>query len=315
MDKKIEGNSKDEKTSSELKVTSRDMNEGAEIWLGEKIKCLDHGFIYLVDYMGNDSSVAQAARTSYGKGTKSVSNNEGLIRRLMKDNHTSPFEMVELKFHAKMPIFVARQWIRHRTASVNEYSGRYSEMISEFYVPASSEMTKQSTKNKQGRSEDALPPEVQMEILCMLKNDANLAFYDYKKMIDAGFSKELARIGLPLSTYTEWYWKIDLHNLFRFLMLRLDKMAQKEIRVYAEAIAQILKSSYPLSFKAFEDFTLYAEKLSRQEVIALGELGMFFIKGKFQEAVEKAGIKNPREIEEFKEKLIRFGITFEIDKV
>lgn len=281
--------------------TLRPMNPGAEKWLCRPIKCLDHGFVYLVDYMGNDTSIAEAARVSYGQGTKKVSEDRGLIRYLRRNSHTTPLEMVEFKFHCKMPIFVARQWIRHRTANVNEYSGRYSVMSNEFYVPEPSALATQSDSNRQGRGE-TLSPAIQKEVLELLKAEYIAQYGLYEKFLKFNLARELARIGLSVANYTEWYWKIDVHNLFHFLRLRLDKHAQYEIRVFGEAMANIVKESLPISFEAFEDYQLYAMNLSRLEID--------FIKSNswpMEEATASAEIaksfKNKRETSEFVEKL------------
>ncbi len=250
---------------TELPTTRRVISDGAEKWLYRPIQCLDHGFVYLVDYLGSDHAIAEAARVSYGKGTKKASDDRGLIRRLCRDMHTSPFEMVELKFHAKMPIFVARQWIRHRTASVNEYSGRYSEMSDEFYLPASDVLRKQSKINKQGRDEE-LADETKEFVRELLLSEYDLQRKGYHKLLEIDVAKELARIGLSVANYTEWYWKIDLHNLMHFLRLRLAPEAQYEIRVFAEAMARIVKDAVPVAFDAFEDYRLSAMTLSRMEV-------------------------------------------------
>jgi len=241
----------------------------AEELLDKEFKVHQHGFVRLVDYMGGDAAIVQAARVSYGKGTKKISEDRGLIRRLMRDKHTSPLEMVEFKFHVKLPIFVARQWIRHRTANVNEYSGRYSVMKNEFYVPAEEDIRLQSTDNKQGRSDDVIHPDVAKVIQNSMKITATEAFKEYNILIDADISREIARINLPLSTYTEWYWKIDLHNLLHFLRLRMDKHAQKEFRDYAEIIAMMVKKTCPIVWEAFEDYVLNAMTLSGPEVEAL----------------------------------------------
>jgi len=245
--------------------TNRPPNSGGEFWLERQIPCLDHGFVKLVDFMGNDAEIARAARVSYGRGTKKVREDEALIRYLLRNKHTSPFEMVEIKLHCKMPIFVARQRIRHRTANVNEYSGRFSEMSSEFYVPSPDVLKKQSEENKQGR-EGELSDEQKQEVLSLLVGDYEKVFTDYKHLIEIGLAKELSRLGLPVANYTEWFWKIDLHNLFHFLRLRLDPHAQYEIRVYAEAIAQIVKDLCPASYQAFEDYILYSISFSKQEI-------------------------------------------------
>jgi thymidylate synthase (FAD) len=227
-----------------------------ETLINKEYKCLDKGFIRLVDYMGDDAAIVQSARVSYGKGTKSVTEDRGLIRYLMRHRHTSPFEMVEFKFHVKLPIFVARQWIRHRTANVNEYSGRYSEMRDEFYIPEPEQIRPQSAVNKQGRAAESMDKDRVEEIIENYRKVQEILFNDYTNLLDTGLARELARINLPLSTYTEWYWKIDLHNLFHFLRLRLDVHAQYEIRVYGEVMAQIVKQIVPLAYEAFEDYIL-----------------------------------------------------------
>ncbi len=237
----------------------------AEEILDKEFKCLDYGFIRLIDYMGNDSSIVQAARVSYGKGTKTIQHDRTLIRYLMRHQHTSPFEMVEFKFHAKLPIFVARQWIRHRTANVNEYSGRYSEMVDEFYLPPIEELKKSSLTNKQGRGDEPLRPDQQKKALDILKHTYSTAYSGYEELLEIGLVKELSRIGLSLANYTEWYWKIDLHNLFNFLKLRLAPNAQKEIQVYANKMADMVEKVTPIAYEAFEDYTLKALKLSTLE--------------------------------------------------
>lgn len=226
--------------------------------------CLDHGFVRVVDYMGDDDAVVQSARVSYGRGTKASRTDRGLIRYLMRHRHTTPFEMCELKLHVKLPIFVARQWIRHRTANVNEISARYSVLDREFYLPRPEDIATQSKDNKQGRGE-ALSPEQTEDVLAALREDAERAFSRYEGLLEEqSLARELARIGLPLSAYTQWYWKVDLHNLLHFLSLRLDPHAQLEIRVYAEAIAQAVKAWVPLSWEAFEDYRLGGVALSAQ---------------------------------------------------
>lgn len=234
--------------------------------------CLDKGFVRLIDYMGDDAAIVQAARVSYGKGTKSVTEDKGLLRYLMRHKHTSPFEMVEFKFHVKLPIFVARQWIRHRTANVNEYSGRYSEMKDEFYVPDLSQIRPQSALNKQGRADVTLPADTAEQIVNSYRNTQKLLFDEYSGLLEKDLARELARINLPLSNYTEWYWKIDLHNLFHFLRLRLDTHAQYEIRVYAEAIANIIKQVVPLAYEAFKDYTLNSITFSALELSAVKKM-------------------------------------------
>ncbi|MGE5479754.1 MAG: FAD-dependent thymidylate synthase [Chloroflexota bacterium] len=245
------------------------MTEEVKNLIGQELKCLDKGFVRLIDVMGDDDAVVQAARVSYGKGTKSVMEDSGLIRYLMRNRHTSPFEMVEFKFHVKLPIFVARQWIRHRTASVNEYSGRYSEMGDEFYVPERDQIRSQSDINKQGRASSALEDEKTDEILKQLEREQYEIFEGYETMLQTGLARELARINLPLSSYTQWYWKIDMHNLFHFLKLRMDPHAQYEIRVYAETIAEIVKAAAPVSYEAFNDYILESVTFSKPELLAL----------------------------------------------
>jgi len=226
---------------------------------------LDHGFVRVIDYMGDDAAICQAARVSYGKGTKSVTNDEGLIRYLMRHWHSTPFEMCEVKLHVKLPVFVARQWIRHRTANVNEYSARYSILDREFYIPARENLAAQSTVNNQGRG--ALLSDAEAaQVLEILKADAGRSYDNYEAMISQdgqdGLARELARMNLPANIYTQWYWKIDLHNLFHFLRLRADPHAQYEIRVYAEAIAAVVADWVPFAFKAFEDYRMGGASLS-----------------------------------------------------
>lgn len=249
----------------ESNSTLRSISEGAEKWLYRPIKCLDHGFVYLVDYMGNDQAIAQAARVSYGEGTKKINTDEGLIRYLLRHAHTTPFEMVEFKFHAKMPIFVARQWIRHRMASVNEYSGRYSEMLNEFYIPDRSVLKKQAKGNRQGRGDD-LSLDDQNFVLGLLKAEYGSQYNTYRRFLDIDLAKELARIGLSVANYTQWYWKIDLHNLMHFLRLRLDGHAQYEIQVYGRAKSQIVQDAVPIAFKAFLDYRVNSLTLSGPEI-------------------------------------------------
>src|SRR3989344_497715 len=281
-------------------ITLRSISQGAEKWLYRPIKCLDHGFVYLVDYMGNDEAIVEAARTSYGQGTKKVSSDEGLIRYLRRHVHTTPSEMVEFKFHCKMPIFVARQWIRHRTANVNEYSGRYSEMLDEFYLPEPLALKQQASGNRQGRGDD-LEPAIQQTILDLLKEEYGRQYGLYKKFLGFNLAKELARIGLSLANYTQWYWKIDLHNLMHFLQLRLDEHAQYEIRVFGEAMAKIIKDAVPISYQAFEDYQLCAMSFSRPELDILSKNQWPMSKEKVAWAVSV--IANKREREEFLEKL------------
>jgi len=282
---------------------------------------LNAGFVGLIDQMGDDSSIVQAARVSYGDGTKSVSEDRGLIRYLMRHLHTTPIEMIEFKFHCKMPIFVARQWIRHRTANVNEYSGRYSVMVDEFYVPELEHILPQSTTNMQGRS-----GEMSMEDKIIVRDqiiESNFECYNrYQDLLGVnsgnlftdnfeGISREMARGVLSVNNYTEWYWKIDLHNLFHFLALRMDSHAQYEIRVFADAMYDLIKPVVPLATEAFEDFILNAERMSRMEMELLrymaGGRSWDLTKATFGEGTEKGVAKHfglsMRELREFKEKL------------
>ena len=251
---------------------STEPNRPAEALLNKEIQCLDHGFVRLVDYMGSDEAIVQAARVSYGKGTKRVREDRGLIRYLLRHRHTSPFEMVEFKFHCKMPIFVARQWIRHRTASVNEYSLRYSRAIDHFYIPEPDAINYQSSSNKQGRSDDSVPKELRERVLDILTKHAQESWTDYEEMESSNIARELARIHLPLSLYTEWYWKIDLANLLHFIHLRMDRHAQYEIRVFAEAIAGIVKEIVPVTWEAFLDYIAFATQFSRHETRLIMDL-------------------------------------------
>jgi len=236
---------------------------------------LDHGFVRVVDYMGDDSAVVQAARVSYGRGTKAVSEDRGLIRYLMRHRHSTPFEMCEIKYHVKLPIFVARQWIRHRTANVNEYSARYSVMDREFYIPEPEHLAAQSSVNRQGRG-DVLQGEDAALVLDMLREDATRNYDHYAWMLNEdeagqpvekgrnGLARELARMNLTLNTYTQWYWKTDLHNLLGFLSLRADSHAQYEIRAYAEAMMKTVEAWVPHCFEAFSDYRMGAATLSAQ---------------------------------------------------
>lgn len=244
----------------------------AEELLDKEIKCLDKGFVRLVDYLGGDARIVQSARVSYGAGTKTVREDKGLINYLMKNDHTSPFEQVVLTFHCKMPIFVARQWVRHRTARLNEISGRYSVMKDEFYLPEADQVRLQSKNNKQGRSEETIPLDEAMALISKLEKSNADTYRDYEEMLEAGLARELARINLPLSLYTEWYWQIDLHNLFHFIQLRADSHAQYEIRVFALALAQCAQAVAPLAYDAFEEHRMHAVKFSRSECKALAAM-------------------------------------------
>jgi thymidylate synthase (FAD) len=276
------------------------MQDNVRDLLGKEIPCLDKGFVRLIDFMGDDDAIVQAARVSYGAGTKRVTEDRGLIRYLLRHLHTTPFEMVEFKFHIKLPIFVARQWIRHRTANVNEYSGRYSEMKDEFYVPSLEQIRPQSTTNKQGRSEHTLPPDVAAQIATRMEATQRGLYDEYQSLLGEDLARELARINLPVSNYTEWYWKIDLHNLFHFLRLRIDPHAQYEIRVYGEAMAELVKQVVPIAWEAFEDYILHSTKFSRNELSALASMLSTDVPNEAD--LEKFGLKG-REAREFLEKV------------
>jgi thymidylate synthase (FAD) len=247
---------------------ARTVLEAAEALLDKEIKVLDKGFVRLVDYMGGDQRIVQSARVSYGEGTKTFRQDRGLIHYLIKNWHTSPFEQVQLTFHCKMPIFVARQWVRHRTARLNEISGRYSVMKDEFYVPSSEHVCYQSESNKQGRSE-SLPEAEAMAVIAAMEKEQREMYANYEALLEKNVARELARANLPNSLYTEWYWQIDLHNLFHFLRLRMDPHAQYEIRVFAEAMAECAKAVAPLAYEAFEEHILGSVSFSRAECEAL----------------------------------------------
>lgn len=241
----------------------------AEALLDKELKVLDRGFVRLVDYMGGDARIVQAARVSYGKGTKTVRDDATLIDYLLRHQHTSPFEHVVLELHCKLPIFVARQWIRHRTARINEISGRYSVLADEFYLPPPSEVRRQSRDNKQGRDSEEVPPELQREVLDLLLQEQHAAYETYQRLLKRDIARELARINLPLSMYTQWYWQMDLHNLFHFLELRLHPHAQWEIRQYAAAIARIARAVAPIAYDAFERHMLRGRRFSAAEMEVL----------------------------------------------
>jgi len=276
------------------------MTEQVQELLGKEITCLDKGFVRLIDVMGDDAAIVQAARVSYGSGTKKIHEDRGLIRYLMRHLHTTPFEMVEFKFHVKLPIFVARQWIRHRTANVNEYSGRYSEMKDEFYVPALDQIRAQSATNKQGRADESFAPSEAERIRTMMSSTQDELYAEYQELLGTNLAREIARINLPVSNYTEWYWKIDLHNLFHFLRLRIDPHAQYEIRVYGEAMASIVKAAVPMAYEAFEDYILHAERFSRRALLALRAVLSTTVPS--DDVLEAAGLKG-REAQEFLAKL------------
>jgi thymidylate synthase (FAD) len=247
---------------------ARTVVEKAEELLDKEIPVLDKGFVRMVDYMGGDERIVQSARVSYGSGTKTYRQDRGLIHYLIRNDHTSPFEQVQLTFHTKMPIFIARQWVRHRTARLNEISGRYSVMKDEFYVPAPEDVCSQSLDNKQG-SGDPLPFEQAQEVIRQFEEDQRLLYSRYENLLEKDVARELARINLPLSLYTEWYWQIDLHNLFHFIHLRADAHAQKQIRVFADALAVCAKAVAPLAYEAFEEHKRDAIKFSRSECLAI----------------------------------------------
>ena len=254
-----------------------------EALLYQPIPVLDHGFIRVIDYMGDDAAVVQAARVSYGAGTKKVREDAGLINYLMRHRHTSPFEMCEVKLHAKMPIFVAREWVRHRVANLNEISGRYSILDNEFYVPAPEQLGTQSRNNRQGRGE-TLTGDESTRVLEILREDAARAYTHYEEMLNentsgetmdptkSGLARELARMNLSVNFYTQWYWKIDLHNLLHFLQLRADQRAQYEIRVYADEILKVVKEWVPLTYAAFMDYRMGAYDLSAKGLAAVRRL-------------------------------------------
>jgi thymidylate synthase (FAD) len=258
---------------------------------------LDHGLVRVVDYMGDDDAIVQAARVSYGAGTKKAQDDSSLIRYLMRHWHSTPFEMCEIKFHIKLPVFVARQWIRHRTANVNEYSARYSILDKEFYIPDPSNLAAQSKINNQGRG-SVLEADEAQEVLDILKRDSDRSYANYEYLLSSdnkpGLARELARMNLPTNIYTQWYWKIDLHNLFNFLRLRADKHAQYEIRVYAEIIGEIVQKWVPKAFQAFLDYQLNSIHLSSQAVECLKKI----LKGE-RIAFENSGMSK-REWNEFR---------------
>uniref|UniRef100_UPI0035B290A4 FAD-dependent thymidylate synthase n=1 Tax=Paenirhodobacter enshiensis TaxID=1105367 RepID=UPI0035B290A4 len=260
---------------AETRTTLRATAPGMEAHLYTAYPVLDHGLVRVIDYMGDDNAITQAARVSYGRGTKAVSDDRGLIRYLMRHWHSTPFEMCEIKLHVKLPVFVARQWIRHRTANVNEYSARYSILDREFYIPAPEQLAAQSKVNNQGRGQ-LLEGAEAARVLDLLREDAMRAYDHYEDMLTPdeatgkmGLARELARMNLPANVYTQWYWKVDLHNLFHFLRLRADAHAQYEIRAYAEEICKIVKDWVPLAYSAFEDYRLGAVGLSASGVAVL----------------------------------------------
>ena len=293
-------------SNSTKRVTSPEL----EKVLYEAIPVLDHGFIRVIDYMGDDSSIVQSARVSYGKGTKKVSTDEGLIKYLMRHRHSTPFEMCEIKYHIKLPIFIARQWIRHRTANVNEYSARYSILDKEFYLPAKEQLAAQSQSNRQGRG-DILQGKQAEEVLNILKDDATRTYDNYEKLLNerfdgtkidenkVGLARELARMNLTLNTYTQWYWKTDLLNLLNFLFLRADNHAQYEIRVYADKMLDTVKRWVPITYQAFMDYRVGAAEISSKGLSVIKSM----ISGK-KVGQEDSGLSK-REWNELMEKLDR----------
>ena len=291
-------------SNSTKRVTSPEL----EKVLYEAIPVLDHGFIRVIDYMGDDSSIVQSARVSYGKGTKKVSTDEGLIKYLMRHRHSTPFEMCEIKYHVKLPIFIARQWIRHRTANVNEYSARYSILDKEFYLPAKEQLAAQSQSNRQGRG-DVLQGKQAEEVLNILKDDATRTYDNYEKLLNerfdgttidenkVGLARELARMNLTLNTYTQWYWKTDLLNLLNFLFLRADNHAQYEIRVYADKMLETVKRWVPITYQAFMDYRVGAAEISSKGLKVIKSM----ISGK-RVGQEESGLSK-REWNELMEKL------------
>lgn len=277
----------------------RDVMDGAARW---EVKVHDHGLVALVDVMPRlapagktaDYAIVQAARVSYGQGTKQVNEDRGLIRYLARHRHTTPFEMVEFKFHHVMPIFVARQWIRHRTANVNEYSARYSVVPDRFYHPSPEDVRRQSTSNRQGGTESM--DEATAAEFCAYLDRVEAHYKEYERLVEKGVAREIARIGLPLSIYTEWYWKIDLHNLMHFLSLRMDEHAQQEIRDYAHAMFALIEPIVPIAAEAFLDYNFGAMRLSRLEIEAL-------------RTGQPLATPNNRERTEWEEKKRRLGLA------
>jgi thymidylate synthase (FAD) len=308
MELTLEQKKEIQEQQSQNNPTKRVTSPELEKVLYEAIPVLDHGFIRVIDYMGDDSSIVQSARVSYGKGTKKVSTDEGLIRYLMRHWHSTPFEMCEIKYHVKLPIFIARQWIRHRTANVNEYSARYSILDKEFYLPDKNQLAAQSQSNRQGRG-DVLQGKQAEEVLNILKDDATRTYDNYEKLLNerfdgtkidenkTGLARELARMNLTLNTYTQWYWKTDLLNLLNFLFLRADDHAQYEIRVYAEKMLDTVKKWVPITYQAFMDYRVGAAEISSKGLRVI----KFMLSGK-KISQEDSGLSK-REWDELMEKL------------
>ena len=299
-----------ESLKGQKNVTKRVVAPELEKILFDAIPVLDHGFIRVIDYMGDDTSIVQAARVSYGKGTKQVSTDSGLIKYLMRHWHSTPFEMCEIKYHVKLPIFIARQWIRHRTANVNEYSARYSILDKEFYLPSQENLAAQSKINRQGRGE-VLEGKRAEEVLSLLKDDAETSYQNYEKMLNQkydgstideskiGLARELARMNLTLNTYTQWYWKTDLLNLMNFLRLRADSHAQYEIRVYADIMLDTLKRWVPTTYEAFMDYRVGGTEVSAKGKLIIQKL----IKGEKVD-IESSGLSK----REWNELMIAFDL-------
>ncbi len=289
-------------------ATRRVISPNLEEILYQAFPVLDHGFVRVMDYMGDDSAIVQAARVSYGKGTKKVNEDRGLIHYLLRHAHTTPFEMCEIKFHIKLPIFVAREWIRHRTANVNEYSGRYSILDKEFYIPSQEHLGAQSTSNRQGRGH-LLSPEQAHYVMALLREDAEQLYAHYEELLNEDsegnirdpnkdkLARELARINLSVNFYTQWYWKIDLHNLMHFLALRADPHAQYEIRAYAEVMLSLLERWVPFTYEAFIQYRKEGARFSKNGLAALKKL----LKG--QKITQEESGMTKREWQEFSEML------------
>jgi thymidylate synthase (FAD) len=288
--------------------THRDISPGLEKILYQPFPVLDHGFVRVIDYMGNDSAVVQAARVSYGKGTKKSTEDRGLIQYLLRHSHTTPFEMCEIKFHVKLPLFVARQWIRHRTANVNEYSARYSILDKEFYIPSPEHLAVQSSTNRQGRGE-TISPQYSQYVLNLLREDAERSYAHYEELLNEDaegnildpqkecLTRELARTNISLNFYTQWYWKTNLHNLMHFLTLRADAHAQYEIRAYAEVMVEILKSWVPYTHEAFLQYRKEGTSFSKNGLTCLKKL----VKG--EKITQEDSGMSKREWQEFLERL------------
>ncbi|MBX9622174.1 MAG: FAD-dependent thymidylate synthase [Alphaproteobacteria bacterium] len=293
---------------AQAELTQRDVSSGLEEVLYEAFPVLDHGFVRVIDYMGNDNAIVQAARVSYGKGTKKRTEDRGLIHYLLRHAHTTPFEMCEIKFHIKLPFFVARQWLRHRTANVNEYSARYSILDKEFYIPSTEHLANQSSINKQGRGE-TLSSEYSQKVRDLLRQDAELCYSHYEELLNEdaegnilnpekeSLARELARMNLPLNFYTQMYWKIDLHNLMHFLTLRADSHAQYEIRAYADVMLKLLERWVPYTYEAYMQYRKEGARLSKNGLETVKKL----LKG--QKVTQEESGMNKREWIEFSELL------------